>query len=342
MDLNELRKVAREKLKSYCRVCPVCDGQACAGEVPGMGGVGSGTGFRANMEALARVRLNMRTIHDAAHPDTSLAFLGLKLSTPILSAPMTGTSYNMGGALSEKEFSSAIITGSRRAGSLGFSGDGADPTMYDSGLDAIASEGGWGVPVIKPRTQDAILERLARAEAAGVRAVGMDIDGAGLMTMALKGQPVGPKTVAELRSVISATRLPFILKGIMTVDEAEKAAEAGAAAIVVSNHGGRILDHTPGVAEVLPEITRAVGDQLTVLADGGVRSGVDVLKYLALGARAVLVGRPLVIGAFGGGADGVSMLLTHMTAELEQAMILTGCRNLRAIGPRVLYRHPRP
>ncbi|MGQ9497189.1 MAG: alpha-hydroxy-acid oxidizing protein [Desulfotomaculales bacterium] len=336
MDISEIRRVAREKLKGYCRVCPVCDGKVCAGEVPGMGGVGSGAGFRANLEALARFRLNMRTIHAARNPDTTLTLFGLTLKTPILAAPMTGTPYNMGGALTEREFIGAIISGSKLAGSLGFSGDGADPAMYHSGVEAIAAENGWGIPIIKPRAQDAILERIRRAETAGAPAVGVDIDGAGLVTMALKGQPVGPKTPDKIKHLVTATRLPFILKGIMTVDEAELAVEAGVAGIVVSNHGGRILDHTPGVAEVLPEIVAAVGDRVVVLADGGVRSGVDALKLLALGARAVLVGRPLVIGAFGGGAAGVSMMLEQMTAELRQAMILTGCPTLNEIGPRVL------
>ncbi|ACX52202.1 FMN-dependent alpha-hydroxy acid dehydrogenase [Ammonifex degensii KC4] len=336
MNLAEVRKTAREKLKGYCRVCPVCDGRACAGEVPGMGGVGTGASFRANVEALARYRLNLRTIHSAKNPDTSLELFGLKLQTPILSAPITGTTYNMGGALSEREFIGAVITGSKMAGSLGFSGDGADPTMYDSGIEAISAEGGWGIPIIKPRAQEAIVERIRRAEKAGAPAVGVDIDGAGLITMALKGHPVEPKTLDELKELIRSTRLPFILKGIMTVDEAELAVEAGAAAIVVSNHGGRILDHTPGVAEVLPEIVRAVGDRIVVLADGGVRSGVDALKLLALGARAVLVGRPIVIGAFGGGAEGVKLVLEQMTEELRQAMILTGCSSLRDASPRIL------
>ena len=109
----------------------------------------------------------------------------------------------------------------------------------------------------------------------------------------------------------------------MTPDEAEIAVAAGAAGIVVSNHGGRILDHTPGAAEVLPAIARAVRGRAVVLADGGVRTGVDVLKYLALGADAVLIGRPLVVGAFGGGAEGVALLLRKLQAELTSAMPFT-------------------
>ncbi|SHI37251.1 alpha-hydroxy-acid oxidizing protein [Desulfofundulus thermosubterraneus] len=340
MNWKELREAARKKLKGYCRVCPSCDGRACAGEVPGMGGTGTGASFMANIEALARYRLNLRTLHGARNPDTSLTLFGKELTTPILAAPMTGVTYNMGGALTEREFIGMIMSGARQAGTLGMSGDSGDPVCYTSGLEAIAAEGGHGIPVIKPREQQAIIERIRRAEEAGAPAVGVDVDGAGLVTMALFGQPVGPKTADELRELVKATRLPFIVKGIMTVDEAELAADAGTAAIVVSNHGGRILDHTPGAAEVLPAIARAVKGRVTILADGGIRSGVDVLKLLALGADAVLVGRPLVVGAFGGGAEGVKFVLEKLTGELKQAMILTGCASLSDIDERVLRPYP--
>lgn len=336
MDLKAIRQQAREKLKGYCRVCPICNGQACSGEVPGMGGIGTGSSFRANLEALNKYRLNLRTLHNAKKPKTRYEFFGKQLTTPILAAPITGTPYNMGGALSEREFIEMIISGSKAAGSIGFSGDGADPTMFDSGVEAVTSNGGFGIPVIKPREQSEIKKRLQQVKASGIPAVGMDIDGAGLVTMAIKGQPVGPKTPDELREIIQISDIPFIVKGIMTRDEAKMAVDAGAAAIVVSNHGGRILDHTPGAADVLPEIVAEVKGKVIVLADGGVRSGVDVLKLLALGADAVLVGRPLVVGAFGGGADGVKLIINTLTAELSQAMILTGCQELSEINDRII------
>lgn len=337
MDIKEIRQNAKEKMKGYCRVCPSCDGRACAGEVPGMGGTGTGKAFQENLAALEQYKLNMRTIHDAKDPDTSTTLFGVELKTPIMAAPITGTTYNMGGALTEAEFIQAVIKGSLMAGSLGWSGDGADPTMYNSGLEAIREEQGMGIPIIKPRAQEEIIKRIKEAEAAGAKAVGIDIDGAGLVTMALKGQPVGPKTLDELKEVIKSTSLPFILKGIMTVEEAELAVEAGAAAIVVSNHGGRVLDQTPGAADVLPEIAEAVKGKVTILADGGVRSGVDALKLLALGADGVLVGRPVIVGAFGGGAEGVKAILAKYTAELQQAMILTGCKSIADINGDVLY-----
>lgn len=340
MDLVTLRKIAKEELKGYCRVCPVCDGRVCAGEAPGMGGMGTGSAFGANLEALRAYRLNMRTLHDVKAADTSLTLFGRALTMPILAAPMTGVAYNMGGRLTEAEFIRRVIDGAAAAGTLGCCGDGADPAMFDSGLAAIAARDGQGIPFIKPRGQEAVMAMLRRAGQSGAAAVGMDVDGAGLAVMALKGQPVSPKTPAELAACAAAAALPFIVKGVMTPDEAEIAFAAGAAAIVVSNHGGRVLDHTPGAAEVLPAIARAVKGKGVILADGGARSGADVLKYLALGADAVLVGRPLVVGAFGGGAEGVAFLLEKMRAELTAAMLLTGTASVRAVSPAILS--PRP
>lgn len=334
--MKTIRQNAREKMKGFCRVCPVCDGRACAGEVPGMGGIGTAASFKHNLEALAAYRLNLRTLHDAKNPDPGLTLFGQKLAAPILGAPITGNIYNMGGALSEEEWSEVIVQGCLQAGTVTCTGDGADPEMYDSGIDAIASVQGKGIPFIKPREQQEVRKYLRRAEEAKVIAVGMDVDGAGLITMALKGQPVGPKTIGELKEIIGLTSLPFIIKGVMTVEEAEIAAEAGAAAIVVSNHGGRVLDCTPGTAEVLAEIAAAVRERLTVIVDGGIRSGYDVLKMLALGADAVLVGRPLIVAAYGGGIEGVALALNNMTNELKQAMILTGCATLKDINMDVL------
>lgn len=338
MDLQEIKKVAREKMKGYCRVCKVCNGVACAGEVPGMGGVGTGSAFTANIDTLAQIKLNLRTLHSAKDPDITTELLGMKLSMPILSAPITGSEYNMGGAVPEAEYACMVITGSKRAGTYGMCGDGGNPVFYDSGLEAIKEENGHGIPIIKPRENSVIIEMANRAKQAKAPVVGVDIDGAGLVTMALMGQPVGPKNIHELKEIIAGVDLPFILKGIMTVDEAKLAWEAGASAIVVSNHGGRILDSTPGVAQVLPAIAQEMRGKITILADGGVRSGVDVLKYLALGADAVLIGRPIIVGAFGGGAQGVQLVLETMAKELKQAMILTGCKNIESIDSSVIYK----
>ena len=111
MDRNTMRATAREQLKGFCRVCPVCDGRACAGEVPGMGGVGTGGAFKANMDALARVKLNLRTIHAVKEPDLGLTLWGRTLAMPVLVAPITGSTYNMGGTMTEEAFIAEMVAG---------------------------------------------------------------------------------------------------------------------------------------------------------------------------------------------------------------------------------------
>lgn len=331
MNMKEIRNLARDNMKGFCRVCPVCNGVACAGEVPGMGGSLTGYTFKSNVNDLAEVKLKLRTIHNAKNPDQSFNFFSENLDTPIMSAPITGTEFNMGGALTEEEYIDSVVNGSLSAGTIAMIGDSAVPELYISGLEALSKVKGKGVTILKPKTNDVVIESLKKAEKANVIAVGMDIDGAGLVTMALMGAPVGPKTVEELKEIISSTNLPFILKGVMTKEEALLAVEVGAKAIVVSNHGGRVLDHAQSTAKVLPEIAEAVKGKLMILVDGGIRSGIDVFKMIALGADAVLIGRPVIYGAFGGYKEGVALTIEDMKNQLLQAMILTGAKDLVSI-----------
>ena len=124
----------------------------------------------------------------------------------------------------------------------------------------------------------------------------------------------------------------------MNAKSALAAIEAGADAIVVSNHGGRVLDTMPGTAEVLPEVANAVAGRVKILVDGGIREGIDILKMLALGADAVMIGRPICIAAFGGAQEGVEFYLDQKRSELKKAMILTGCPSINHIDPSVIVR----
>jgi len=338
MNVKEVRQEAKKRFNGICRVCRECNGVVCAGEFPGIGGVGSGISFINNYKALAALRIKMRVIHAASDPETSMTLLGQKLSMPILGAVVAGAKMNFRDIISEEGLATAFITGAQQAGTLAMTGDGPDPLLYTAGLRVIQDNGGQGIPITKPRDQARIIANFHQAEDACCVAVGIDVDAAGILPMRAAGQPVGPKTVAHLKELVQSTRLPLILKGIMCVEDALAAREAGVAAIVVSNHGGRVLDHTPGTAEVLPQIAQVVRGNLVVLADGGVRSGVDVLKMLALGAHAVLVGRPLAVGAIGAGADGVRLILEQMRNELKVAMIYTGCASVCEIGEGVLWR----
>ena len=132
--------------------------------------------------------------------------------------------------------------------------------------------------------------------------------------------------------------VPFIVKGVITVKGALKAKEAGASAIVVSNHGGRVLDQCPSTAEVLPDIVKALeGSGMTILVDGGIRSGVDVFKALAMGAHGVIIARPFVTAVYGGAEEGVKVYIDKLHAELEDTMAMCGAHSIAEITPDMIW-----
>ncbi|MBW2658882.1 MAG: alpha-hydroxy-acid oxidizing protein [Deltaproteobacteria bacterium] len=335
--MKEVRENAKDLMKNFCRVCPVCNGLACAGEVPGMGGLGTGSSFITNVKALAARTFNMRLIHEVTAPDTEITLLGKQLSLPLLAAPIGGVSFNMGGGISENAYCEAIVSGCRAKGIIGCTGDGVPEMIYQSGFEAIRKNDGHGIPFIKPWEESELFQKLDEARKTGTDTVGMDIDAAGLITLRKMGRPVSPKSVNQLAEIIKKSEMKFILKGIMTADEAQLAVEAGADAIVVSNHGGRVFDSTPATSEVLPDISRAVKGKITILADGGVRSGSDILKLLALGADAVMIGRPFSIAAVGGLQNGVEKYIDTIREELKQAMVLTGTGSVTDVDPGILF-----
>lgn len=334
--MKEIRDNARKLMGKKCRVCPECNGKVCAGEVPGMGGTGTGSAFTNNMTSLRAVKLKMRLIHDVIEPSTEIKILGHTLSLPVLPGPIGGVGFNMDEALSEQDYTNSIIHGCLAGGILGTTGDGVPDIIHQSGFTAISSAGGKGIPFIKPWDDDELFKKLDGAKATGTDIIGMDIDAAGLITLRLQGRPVSPKTPEKIREIIKHIGCKFILKGVMTVEDAELALAAGADAIIVSNHGGRVFDHTPGAAEVLPQIAQQVKGKMTILADGGIRTGADVLKMLALGADATLIGRPFSVAAVGGGAEGVTAYIQQLTTELKQAMVLTGTADINNVTPDII------
>ncbi|XP_070569656.1 2-Hydroxyacid oxidase 2-like [Ptychodera flava] len=131
----------------------------------------------------------------------------------------------------------------------------------------------------------------------------------------------------------SKTNLPIITKGVLTAEDAILAVSHGASAVIVSNHGGRALDSVPASIEALPEVVRAIGNRVEVYVDGGIRNGIDVFKSLALGAKAVFVGRPILYGLAHSGEDGVQQILEILKSELIRTMSFAGCRSLSDIKP---------
>ena len=334
MTYEQVRDRAREMMQPRCWVCPECNGRGpCIGQVPGFGGMGSSRGFQANYDALAAVRLNQRVCHGVHVPDTSIDFFGTKIAMPCVAAPTGGTTYNMGGKLTEEEFVTAICGGCTKAGTLGAVADGiGDPLpVFEKRLQTLKSLGFKAIVGLKPRRQQDIIERMKIAAEAGAVALTIDLDSAGRAARATAGQTVEPKTPEQLKELVKASPLPLLFKGIMTPDEADICVKAGAAGIVVSNHGGRTLADNVGTAEVLPRIVDKVRGRAFIMVDGTVARGTDVLKYLALGANCTLAGRHFVRAAHGGLADGVALFARRLQSELAVGMVLTGSQTVKSI-----------
>ena len=314
-----------------CKACPVCDGKGCRGTIPGPGAKGIGDTAIRNYNAWQAVRLNMDTICASGQPDTRCSLLGQQFSLPVFAGPVGAVQLHYGQKYNDIDYNDILVPACREAGILAFTGDGADPAVMVAACGAVKQCGGFCIPTVKPWDAATIAEKMALVRDARALAVAMDIDAAGLPFLKNHVPPAGSKTVAELREIIAAAGVPFLIKGIMTVRGAQKALEAGAAGIVVSNHGGRVLDGTPATAEVLPEIAAAVGGRALVLVDGGIRTGLDVFRALALGADAVLIARPFVTAVYGAGADGVRTYVAQLQAELADAMSMCGARSLADI-----------
>ena len=331
MNYQEILENARTCMGPYCKACPVCNGKACTSQMPGPGAKGTGTVAIRNYEKWQDICVNMDTICENGKADTSFEIFGRTYKAPIFAAPIGAMKLHYGDKYDDLEYNNILVPACADAGIAAFTGDGVNAAVMQGATEAIRAKDGKGIPTVKPWDVNTLQEKLELIKASGSFAVAMDIDAAGLPFLKNLTPPAGSKTTEELAEIVKAAGVPFILKGIMTVKGALKAKEAGASAIVVSNHGGRVLDQCPATAEVLEEIVQAVGKDMKIFVDGGLRSGVDIFKALALGADAVLIGRPYVTAVYGGGAEGVATYTEKLTSELADSMTMCGAHNLSEI-----------
>ena len=336
MTYNEVLTAARGQM-GPCKACPVCDGRACRNTVPGPGAKGVGDVAIRNYSAWQNVRVNMDTICESGEPDTTLEMFGHSYRIPVFAGPVGAMQLHYGTKYTDLEYNDILVPACHDAGILAFTGDGTNPAVMVGACKAVKANAGFGIPTVKPWDAGTIAEKMALVRATGAFAVAMDIDAAGLPFLKGMTPPAGSKTVDQLKDIAAMAGKPFILKGIMTVKGAEKALEAGAAGIIVSNHGGRVLDQCPATAEVLPAIVDAVGGKMKVFVDGGIRSGMDVFKALALGADAVLIARPFVTAVYGGAQEGVQAYVDKLQAELADTMAMCGAHSLADIDRSMLF-----
>ncbi|MBU2510870.1 alpha-hydroxy-acid oxidizing protein [bacterium] len=336
--VSQYRDIAREKLMGNCSVNKTCDGdpqRLCMGpkfgETMGLGGEGQGKTFSANYKALDNYRLKMRLVKKHAEPQLETSFLGKSISMPVLVPSVSGVK-NMNNAVTEEEFQKGLLEGARLFGTIGMSGQTPSHADRHPGLDHAKG----GVLIFKPQGQEKLMDEFKQAEQAGAIAVGVDLDGCGSTNWAAAGKAVYRKSQHELRELVESTSLPVLFKGIMCLEDAQAVVESGAKAMVISNHGGRVMDYGQGVAEVLPEIASHFKSNIKIIVDGACRTGYDVIKYLALGADFAMIGRPIARMSLAGGAEAVKTYLEFVKSELRRAMLMTGCDTVDQITKSIL------
>ena len=325
------------------------------------GGAGAERTLAANLAAFDRVQLRPRVMVDVSTIHTATTVFGAPLAVPLGIAP---TAYHQ---LAHPDAEVGTAIGAGRSGALYVVSIFASRTVEEI---AAAAAGPLWLQLYWLRARDALTALIARAEAAGYQAIVLTVDAPvigrrrrderngfavdpgvaaanldpALMVSTHQRRP-GESAIAthavrafdpslswsDLAWLREQTRLPLVLKGILTAADALIAVEHGVDAVVVSNHGGRQLDGAPASLAALAEVGAAVGDRMPVLFDGGVRGGPDAFAALALGARVVLLGRPVLWGLAVAGAGGVTAVLDLVGEELAHTMALTGCPNLHDI-----------
>lgn len=331
MTYEELLTNARPEIGKFCKVCPVCNGKACKNQIPGPGAKGVGDTAIRNYDKWQEIRINMDTLSENKDVDTTFKVFGREFKYPFFAGPVGAVNLHYGEKYNDASYNDVLVSACAEAGIAAMTGDGVNAEVMRAATEAVKKAGGLGIPTVKPWNLETVQEKMKQVHDAGAFAVAMDVDAAGLPFLKNMTPPAGRKSVEELHDIVESSPVPFIVKGIMTVKGALKALEAGASAIIVSNHGGRVLDQCPATAEVLEDIVKAVNGKMKIFVDGGIRSGVDVFKALALGADGVVIARPFVTAVYGGGAEGVKLYVEKLGAELADTMAMCGANSLEEI-----------
>ncbi|MGH8775539.1 MAG: alpha-hydroxy acid oxidase [Jiangellaceae bacterium] len=303
----------------------------------------------AEAEAAWRdIRLRPRVLRDVRDVTTTTTLLGTQVAAPVVVAPTAAH------AFAHVDAEPATAAGARDAGSLLVLS-----TRSSSRLDDVAAAAGpWWMQLYVMQDRGLSDEIARRSVAAGASALVVTVDTPRIALKpyghapAFPGQPLLPEldhadraaiaqaadvTAAELSRLGDIAGVPVVAKGVLRADDARACVDAGAAAVVVSTHGGRQLDGVVPTPRALPEVVTAIGDQVEVHVDGGVRTGRDVLRALALGARAAWVGRPALWALAVGGAGGVRTLLDDLRADVAEALALAGCTSVEDVGSDLVW-----
>lgn len=292
--------------------------------------------FRRNPRAFHRYLFRQKIFHDVSEPDISIELFGCKLPIPAITAPVG--SFVLIGKDAERE----VAEGTANFGAMMFTSQAAK-------FDPKGWRGAAKSPLVfmayMNRGKEEVSDYAKLAEDLGFAAVGITMDTVRPVKIGdevplstkdgkpRKGHKSTPKDIEWMKQQV---KLPCVVKGIMGADDARIAVNSGADAVVVSNHGGRILDFNRSALEALPEVVEAVGAKVPVLLDSGIRSGGDIVKALALGAKAVLIGRPVAWGVGSYGARGVERVYNIFAEEMQRVMTMTGVGSIKEISGSIL------
>ena len=284
------------------------------------------------------VSVQPEDFHDVIEPDISVELFGWTLPIPAITAPVG--SFSLIGNDAERE----VAEGTDRAGAMMFVSQAAK--LDPKGWRAVNKSPLVFIAYMN-RGKEEVSAYAKTAEDLGFVAVGITMDTVKPVKIGdqvplstkdgkpRKGHKSTPKDIEWMKQQV---KLPVVVKGIMGADDARIAVNSGADALVVSNHGGRILDFNRAALEALPEVVDAVGNNVPVLLDSGVRSGGDIVKAMALGAKAVLTGRPVVWGVGAFGARGVEHVFAIFAEEMQRALVMTGVARARDVNKAILFR----
>ena len=289
----------------------------------------AGNSDRITREYLDSLLLEMRHI-DNVKPDAGFKLYGEEFSTPIMMAALSHLNNLHDDGMVE------MARGAKLANAVNWAGMGDKAE-----LERITATGARTIKIIKPYADNEdIFDRIAHAEKCGAFAVGIDVDhafnGCGEYDNVL-GYSMRPKSFEEIREFAASTKLPFIIKGVLSERDAYKCLQAGVRGIVVSHHHG-IMDYAIPPLRVLPAISKVIAGQIPIFVDCGIISGMDAYKALALGATAVSAGRVIMEPLREKGAEGVCEKIQQMTAELKGVMARTGCADLAHMDPTVIWK----
>jgi 4-hydroxymandelate oxidase len=290
---------------------------------------------RLNREHMDSFVFEMRVL-DSQEADASTTLFGAKLRAPIVAAAICESRILKRLAPWDSPYLEQIAAGLADSGSMMSTGM---VTLEE--LARIVDQGAPVLHVVKPfKDDELVLKHLERATELGCVAVGMDVD-VFFLEKAWDEVPgpaiLGHKTLDDMRRFRAATKLPFVIKGVLSAHDARQARDLGADGLIVSSHGGETIDFAMPVLQALPLVRRECPD-LPILVDSGFRRGADVLKALALGANGVGMATQLVVACAGGGRDGVRAMMEALQEELARTMSITGCRSVDAIDASILHR----